>query len=76
LKTGHDKKTTPLALVHYDVFGPNKVTSFGGANYFVTFLDDCTRKVWIYMLNKKSKVFSKFKIFKAAIENQIDPHHS
>lgn len=67
----HDTKTTSLELVHSDVFGPTEVTLFGGANYFLTFLDDCTCKIWIYMLNKKSEDFSKFKSFKTLVENQI-----
>lgn len=71
LKTGYDRKSTPLELVHLDVFGPTEVTSIRGINYFVAFLDDCTRKVWIYMMSRKSKVFLKFKIFKAIVENQI-----
>lgn len=70
LRIGHEKKSVPLELIHSDVFGPTEVTSIGGANYFVTFLDDCTRKVWIYMLSRKSEVFSKFKLFKAFTENQ------
>lgn len=70
MKHGHDKKTTPLDLVHSDVFGPTEVTSHGGTNFFVSFLDDCTRKIWVYMMSRKSKVFSKFKIFKALVENQ------
>lgn len=64
-------KTTPLELVHSDVFGPTKVTSIGGASYFVTFLDDCTRKVWIYMPNKKFEVFCKFKVCKDLVKNQF-----
>lgn len=68
---GHEKKSSPLELVHSDVFGPTEVTSIGGANYFVTFFDDFTRKVWIYMLHKKSEVFSKLKFFKDMVENQI-----
>jgi hypothetical protein len=70
LRARHKKKGTPLALVYSDVFGPTKESSIGGANFFVTFLDDCTRKVWIYILHKKSDVFSKSKILKALVENQ------
>lgn len=44
LKIGREKSTSPLELVYSDVFGPTEVTSLGGANYFITFLDDCTRK--------------------------------
>ena len=69
LKHGHDKKKTPLELVHSDVFSLTKVTSYGGTNFFVSFLDDCTRKVWVYMLSRNSEVFSKFKNFKALVEN-------
>lgn len=51
------KKTSPLELVHSDIFRPMEVTSFGGANYFVSFIDDSNRKVWVYMMNRKSEGF-------------------
>lgn len=43
----HMKKTRPLKLVSSDVFSPSKVASIARSSYFVIFLDDCTRKVWI-----------------------------
>ena len=58
LKDGHNLKEKPLELVHSDVFGLVEVSSLGGANFFVTFLDDCTRKLWIYMMANKFEVFS------------------
>lgn len=70
LKDEHNLKEKPLELVHLDVFGPVEVSSLGGSNFFVTFFDDCTRKVWIYMMANKSEVFFKFKVFKALVENQ------
>ena len=42
VRMGHEKKFSPLEHAHSDVFCPTKVTSLGGANYFVTFLDNCT----------------------------------
>jgi len=45
--------------VHYDVFGPLKVKSFTGALYFVTFIDDCSKKLWIYVLKTKDQVLEK-----------------
>ena len=33
------------------------------------FIDDFSRKTWIYFLKNKDEVFSKFKEFKALIEN-------
>ena len=37
--------------------------------YYVSFIDDYSRKTWIYFMKKKYEVFSKFKEFKALIEN-------
>ena len=49
-----------LDLIHSDVCGPMKVASFGGRRYFVTFLDDYTHCVAVYIITKKSEVLSKF----------------
>jgi len=59
-----------LELVHNDVCGPMKTTSRGGARYFVTFIDDFSRKTHIYLLGTKGEVFDKFKEYKALVENQ------
>jgi len=42
-----------------------------GARYYVTFIDDFSKKVWIYFLKQKSKVFQKFKERKTMVKNQI-----
>lgn len=60
-----------LELVHSDVCGPMEVPSLGGACYFVTFIDDFTGKVFVYLLSNKSEVFKKFKEFKTFVENQL-----
>ena len=39
--------------------------TFGGARYFVTFIDDYSRVVTIYLLRQKSEVFEAFKRFEA-----------
>lgn len=59
-----------LGLIHTDVCGPIEVLSLGGARYFVTFIDDCSRKTYIYFLRTKDEVFEKFKCFKALAENE------
>ncbi|MCO5605635.1 hypothetical protein L7F22_059818 [Adiantum nelumboides] len=60
----------PLELIHSDVWGPSQTTSMGGAHYFLTFVDDLSRKVWVYFLKNKSEVFSYFKQFKAMVEKE------
>jgi Integrase core domain/GAG-pre-integrase domain len=59
-----------LEIVHSDVCGPISTKSLGGAKYFVTFIDDKTRKTFTYPIASKDKIFDKFKIFKALIERQ------
>ena len=64
------KKSELLGLVHSDVCGPFKVKSFSGALYFVTFIDDCSRKLWVYALKTKDQVLKKFKEFHVLAERQ------
>ncbi|XP_023763707.1 retrovirus-related Pol polyprotein from transposon TNT 1-94 [Lactuca sativa] len=49
-KIEHPPKTGKLELVYSDVYGPTSVASVGGSRYYVTFIDDYTRKVWVYFL--------------------------
>ena len=52
-KRGSLRKVEPLQLVHSDVCGPMPIVSMGGAQYFVTFIDDFSWKVWVYSLKIK-----------------------
>jgi hypothetical protein len=58
-----------LDLIHSDVCGPMPVKYLGGSLYYVTFIDDYSRKTWLYLLKTKDEVFNKFQEFKAEIEN-------
>ena len=44
--------------------------SLGGASYFMTFIDDYSRKVWVYFLKHKDEALSVFKTFVTLVENQ------
>jgi len=59
-----------LDYIHSDVWGPAPIRSHGGARYFVTFMDDYSQTIWVYFMREKSKVFAKFKEWKAEVENQ------
>ena len=68
--TGKHTTEGTLDYVNSDVWGPTKEHSMGGSGYFVTFVDDFSRKVWVYFMVHKSEVFAKFKVWKAEVENQ------
>lgn len=61
-----------LELIHSDVGGPISTKSMGGCRFYVTFIDDFTRKVFIYCLHNKSQVFQCFVKFKLMVENQTE----
>ena len=50
--------------VHMNLWGPSKVPTHSGNKYFLSLLDDFSRKFWIYLLNIKDKAFEKFKNWK------------
>jgi hypothetical protein len=58
-----------LDLVHLDVCGPMSVASITGSMQYVSFIDEFSRKTWIYFLKTKDEVFSKFQEFKGLVEN-------
>jgi hypothetical protein len=59
-----------LQLVHSDLCGPLSSPSFSGCKYFLTFIDDFSRRTWVYFLKLKSEVFDKFLAYKALVEKQ------
>jgi hypothetical protein len=59
-----------LDLIHSDVCGPMSLASLTGSLYYVVFIDDFSRKSWIFFMKTKGQVFSRFQEFKALVENQ------
>ena len=70
VKTGKENKKKKLELVHTYVWGLAKVSSLASSHYYVTFIDDSIRKVWVYFLRRKSDVFQTFKKWKCLVENE------
>jgi transposase InsO family protein len=60
----------PFEVIHSDVWGPCEVHSISGHRWFVTFIDCFSRYTWLYLLKRKSDVFSVFKDLCALIKNQ------
>ena len=64
------RSSNVLDVVHSDVCGPFDEKSLGGNRYFITFVDEYSRKMWIYLIQTKDEVFDVFKRFKVLVENQ------
>lgn len=54
-----------LELIHSDVCGPISPDGLDGAKYFVTFIDDWSHFVVVYLVEAKSEVFRYFKMYEA-----------
>lgn len=61
-----------LEYLHIDLWGPSQVPSHGGNGYFLSIVDDFTRKGWVFLLKTKDLTLERFKTWKALVENQID----
>lgn len=69
--TGKGKRAEePLELIHTDVVGPMPVVSLGGQKYFVTFIDDFSKKLYTYAMKQKSEVLELFVMFHKLAEKQ------
>ena len=54
-----------LELIHSDICEFNGMLTRGGKRYFITFIDDCSRYLHVYLLRTKNEAFEMFKIYKA-----------
>jgi len=59
-----------LERVHSDVCGPISIASTAKQRYYVIFIDDFSRRCWIYFMQKKDQTFLRFCEFKALAEKE------
>jgi len=64
------RATHKLQFVHSDICGPISPISNNNKRYILSFIDDFTRKTWIYFLNKKLEALEVFKEFKTWAEKE------
>nr|GEZ66420.1 retrovirus-related Pol polyprotein from transposon TNT 1-94 [Tanacetum cinerariifolium] len=69
-KSSDWRANNTLELIHSDVCSPIKPVSRSGNRYILSFIDDFSRKGWVYLLKDKSEVFERFKLFKNKVENK------
>ena len=70
--SSESKEKIILDIVHSNVCGPMSFILLSEYVYYVSFIDDFSCKTWIYFLKGRNEFFSKFKEYKALVENQTD----
>ncbi|GKB98748.1 pol polyprotein [Tanacetum coccineum] len=65
------RKTKPLDMIHTDIYDLKSLPTKGGNKYFITFIDDCTKYCYVYLLKSKDKAIDKFVLYKTEVENQL-----
>ena len=63
----HQQSKKKLELIHSDVCRPLKIELISGNQYLVTFIDDYSECVSVYLVKHKTKVF---KMFEAIITKE------
>ncbi|KAL4295771.1 hypothetical protein GQ457_12G011150 [Hibiscus cannabinus] len=69
-KKGAKRSSTILEIIHSDICCPDMDVQ--GQKYLITFIDDYSRYMYLYMLHHKSEALEAFKVFKAEVEKQCD----
>ena len=65
-----ERNTKVLDLIHSDICDLKFAPTRGGNKYFITFIDDCTKYCYVYLLKSKDEAIDKFKIYKEEVERQ------
>ncbi|XP_048231249.1 uncharacterized protein LOC125370282 [Ricinus communis] len=58
----------PFYLIHSDVWGPSPVSTKRGSRYYVSFIDDCTRYCWVYLMKCRSDFFGIYNKFRSLVK--------
>ncbi|GFW03334.1 retrovirus-related Pol polyprotein from transposon TNT 1-94 [Trichonephila clavipes] len=68
---GAVRSKRPLELLHMDLCGPMPTESQGGNKYFLSIIDDYSRKVTVFPIRNKSDVFHTFIRFQKRAERYL-----
>jgi hypothetical protein len=63
-------ETKPFELLHADMYGPMKPLSLNKIKYFFIFVDDFSRKKWLYFIKEKFDALIIFQQLKVFVEKQ------
>ncbi|KAJ9555635.1 hypothetical protein OSB04_010249 [Centaurea solstitialis] len=76
-KNSHKSKevnttSSPLQLLHMDLFGPTNVMSIGKKSYCLVIVDDYSGFTWVYFLRTKDETSGLIKPFVTRVENKTN----
>ena len=71
-KKGAKRSTNLLEIIHTDICCPDMDAN--SPKYFITFIDDYSRYMYLYLLHSTDEAVDAFKVFKAEVENQCRKH--
>src|SRR5581483_9529917 len=76
-RTSHKSKvintvSSPLQLLHMDLFGPTNVMSIGKKSYCLVIVDDYSRFTWVFFLRTKDETSGLIKSCVIKVENQLN----
>lgn len=69
---GKQKTHGSLDYNHADLWGPARNSLHSGARYFISIVDDYSRKLYVFIQNNKDETFENFKSWKTLVENQTE----
>ncbi|KAJ0589340.1 putative RNA-directed DNA polymerase [Helianthus annuus] len=69
--SNNKRSSSPLDLIHCDLWGPSPVKSVGNYLYYATFVDDFSRFKWLYPLKTKSEFVDVLSVFLPFVQNQF-----
>ncbi|KAK1415826.1 hypothetical protein QVD17_31614 [Tagetes erecta] len=70
-KKGATRSSNLLEIIHTDISGPYP-DGISGHNSFITFVDDYSRYMYLFLIKEKSESLETFKAYKAEVENQLN----
>lgn len=67
-----EKTNELLGLIHSALCDFRSTPTRGGKNYYITFMDDCSKFCYVYLIHSKGEALDMFKTYKAKVENQLN----
>ena len=71
-RLGANRTLEVLELIHTNICGPFPKASWNGQQYFISFIYNYFRYVYLYLIKEKTQSLDMFKAFKAEVENQLN----